>query len=92
MPTLTPRDVYQAYPNACDTSLREPLENETAEAYLEYANELDLDMGLGDTLFLFVLRELLEDDMDISEAIRRVETAKWELDEVITRLAILNSD
>jgi len=87
---LTPSDVYAAYPDAEDLTARKPADGETFTEYLSYLDDLEARNELGDTLFLFVMRELAgQPGTDVDDAIERIEMAMRDLDEIRTRFVIL---
>lgn len=57
MPNVTPLDVYKAYPGTEFLPIRAPLENEAWHDWMEYLEKQERAGSLGETLFLFVMRE-----------------------------------
>lgn len=74
MPQFTPLDVYKAYPGTEFLLIRKPKANETWDHWMEYLEEQDSANSVGDTLFMFVMRELYDggEAVDIDTACNRL--------------------
>ncbi len=89
MPNVTPLDVYKAYPGTEFLSIRAPLENEPWHDWMDYLEDEERAGSLGDTLFLFIMREFDDgtnavsvDDacLSINRAINDLYSVKMALD------------
>jgi len=80
--------IYLAYPDCDLLPIRPPGPNETCSNYKAYLERFQHE--LGDTLFLFIFRELSDAEVDGSNGMRATDRAISDLQAV--RLAVLDSD
>ena len=71
-----PIDLYNAYPDSDLLSVDPPSESETWDEFLPRAE------GAGDTLFLFIAREVSDCEDDSHEIYRRLVTAEGQLETI----------
>lgn len=60
-PTITPLDVWRAYPGSDLLAVEPPEEKETFEEYIDRVGRVDL-LDCGDTLFAFIMFECKDGD------------------------------
>jgi hypothetical protein len=80
---ITPKQVYDAWPDNDLLGLDPPHEYETCRAYRTRVGD---DTLAADRLFHFALAELCGEDIDVEEADRRLQRACDDLDDVRKRL------
>jgi hypothetical protein len=85
--TVTPKDIYDAYPGSDLLALEPPEENETFAAYKKRMGGNKSILACGDTLFAFLLFEAADESDDPDEVIRRFDTAVSDIEQVVTELA-----
>lgn len=86
--TVTPKDIYDAYPGSDLLALEPPEENETFEAYKKRVGGNKGILACGDTLFAFLLFEAQDESNNPDEVIRRFDTAVSDIEQVVTKLAL----
>ena len=84
---VTPKDIYDAYPESDLLALEPPEENETFAAYRKRMGGNKSILACGDTLFAFLLFEEADEAGDPDEVIRRFDTAVSDIEQVVTALA-----
>jgi hypothetical protein len=84
--TVTPKDIYDAYPGSDLLAIAPPEENETFEAYKKRVGGNKGILACGDTLFAFLLFEA-QDENDPDEVIRRFDMAVADIEQVVTEIA-----
>jgi hypothetical protein len=85
--TVTPKDIYDAYPGSDLLALFPPEENETFAAYKERMGGREGILDCGDTLFAFLLFEAADESANPDEVIRRFDTAVSDIEQVVEALA-----
>ena len=85
---VTPKDIYDAYPESDLLALEPPEENETFAAYRQRMGGNKGILDCGDTLFAFLLFEAADESGDPDEVIRRFDTAVSDIEQVVTKLAL----
>jgi len=85
--TVTPKDIYDAYPGSDLLAIEPPEENETFDAYKKRMGGARGIFACGDTLFAFLLFEAADESADPDEVIRRFDTAVSDIEQVVTALA-----
>ena len=86
--TVTPKDIYDAYPGSDLLALEPPEENETFETYKKRMGGNKGILACGDTLFAFLLFESQDESDNPDEVIRRFDTAVSDIEQVVTKLAL----
>lgn len=86
--TVTPKDIYDAYPESDLLALEPPEENETFAAYKKRIGGSKSLLVCGDTLFAFLLFEAADTADDPDAVIRRFDTAVSDIEQVVTKLAL----
>jgi hypothetical protein len=84
---VTPKDIYDAYPESDLLAIEPPEENETFAAYKKRVGGHKSILSCGDTLFAFLLFEAEDESDDPDEVIRRFDTAVSDIEQVVTELA-----
>ncbi|WP_353208417.1 hypothetical protein [Sphingorhabdus sp.] len=85
--TVTPKDIYDAYPGSDLLALEPPEENETFEAYKKRMGGNKGILACGDTLFAFLLFEA-QDESEPDEVIRLFDRAVADIEQVVETLAL----
>ena len=86
--TVTPKDIYDAYPGSDLLALFPPEENETFAAYKERMGGHKGILDCGDTLFAFLLFEAEDEALDHKEVMRRFTVARNDIDLVLEAFTI----
>ena len=85
--TVTPKDIYDAYPGSDLLALEPPEENETFAAYKKRMGGNKGILACGDTLFAFLLFEA-QDESEPDEVIRLFDRAVADIEQVVETLAL----
>ncbi len=85
--TVTPKDIYDAYPGSDLLAIGPPEENETFEAYKKRVGGNKGILACGDTLFAFLLFEAADESSNPDEVIRRFDTAVADIEQVVETIA-----
>jgi hypothetical protein len=85
--TVTPKDIYDAYPDSDLLAIEPPEENETFAAYKKRVGGNKGVLACGDTLFAFLLFEA-QDESDPDEVIRLFDRAVADIEQVVETLAL----
>jgi hypothetical protein len=80
---ITPRQIYDVYPDSELLSFAPPRKDET---YRAYRDRLGAGALKEDRLFHFLLAELCSEAIDMDEAQRRLDRAKSDLEHVQRRI------
>lgn len=88
---FTPAQLYWAYPHSDLLPMEPPSATKTWKQFVDELNKNERIPGqsLGDTLFLFLARELARtsgDQIDSDEQLRRIKSAIEQLDETLQDL------
>jgi hypothetical protein len=84
---VTPKDIYDAYPDSDLLAIEPPEENETFAAYKKRVGGNKGVLACGDTLFAFLLFEA-QDESDPDEVIRLFDRAVADIEQVVETLAL----